>query len=73
MESNFSSPDVVLKVDGLYKKFCRNLKRSMYYGAVDIARDMMGINFDHSQLRKDEFWALENVSFELKKGETLGS
>lgn len=64
--------DVVLRVENLSKKFCRTLKRSMYYGTIDIARSMMGINYDTGTLRKDEFWALDDVSFELKKGETLG-
>lgn len=64
--------DVVLRVEHLSKKFCRTLKRSMYYGTIDIARSMLGINYDTGKLRKDEFWALDDVSFELKKGETLG-
>lgn len=64
--------DVVLRVENMSKKFCRTLKRSMYYGTIDIARSMMGINYDTGKLRKDEFWALDDVSFELKKGETLG-
>ncbi len=64
--------DTVLKVDNLSKKFCRTLKRSMYYGMIDTARSMFGLPYDTSQLRKCEFWALENINFELKKGETLG-
>ena len=64
--------DVVLRVENLSKKFCRTIKRSMYYGTIDIARSMMGINYDTGTLRKDEFWALDDISFELKKGETLG-
>ena len=64
--------DVVIKVENLHKKFCRNLKRSMFYGTLDVARDMLGIERNRSILRKDEFFALENVSFELKRGEVLG-
>lgn len=64
--------DIVLRVDGLYKKFCRSLKRSMYYGAVDSVCSMMGISYTTDVLRKNEFWALNNVSFEMKRGETLG-
>lgn len=64
--------DVVIKVEGLNKKFCRSLKRSLLYGALDIARDMFGITRDRGKLRKDEFWALKDISFELKKGEALG-
>jgi lipopolysaccharide transport system ATP-binding protein len=63
---------VVLTIEGLYKKFCRTLKRSMYYGTIDITRNMLGIPYNTAKLRKDEFWALENINLELKKGETLG-
>jgi len=44
----------------------------MLYGATDIMQGAFGVNTDTSKLRNDEFWAVENVSFELKKGETLG-
>ena len=64
--------NVVLKVDHLHKKFTTSLKRSMLYGSTDIAKSMLGIQYDTSHLRKGEFWALEDVSFELKKGEALG-
>ena len=64
--------DVVLRVEHLSKKFCRTLKRSMFYGTIDIARSMMGIGYETGNLRKAEFWALDDVSFELRRGETLG-
>jgi len=64
--------NTVLKVEHLSKKFCRKLKRSMYYGAIDITRSMLGLNYDPGMLRKDEFWALDDISFELKRGESLG-
>ena len=35
--------DTVIKVENLYKKFCRLLKRSMFYGSVDVTRNI--INF----------------------------
>lgn len=64
--------DIVIKIENLNKKFCRNLKRSMFYGCIDIARDMLGISYDRSKLRPGEFWALRDINFELKKGEALG-
>jgi len=76
LETNIIKHDidsgVVLRVEHLSKKFCRTIKRSMYYGTIDIIRSMMGIKYDTGKLRKDEFWALDDVSFELKKGETFG-
>ena len=64
--------EVLLKVEGLHKKFCRSLKRSMLYGTYDAARDMTGFPVKNIELRKSEFWALKNLNFELKRGEALG-
>jgi lipopolysaccharide transport system ATP-binding protein len=64
--------ETVVKVEGLSKKFCTSLKRSMIYGTYDAIRDMVGISYDTTQLRKKEFWALQDLNFELKQGETLG-
>ncbi len=44
----------------------------MIYGLSDIARNMIGLSSHSYRLRKGEFWALNDVCFELKKGETLG-
>lgn len=64
--------ETVISVDHVSKKYCKSLKRSMYYGAMDIGRNMIGLSSKSERLRKDEFWALNDVSFEVKKGETLG-
>ncbi len=63
--------EVLVKVDGVSKKFCKDLKRSLWYGMLDIGRSLLGYKpFDG--LRKDEFWAVSDVSFELKRGKCLG-
>jgi lipopolysaccharide transport system ATP-binding protein len=110
--------DVVLSVRNVSKKFCRNLRRSMWYGIQDLSRNLMGVRskpetadsgngetadcrpqtadfsggcasgtVDAEQslqsavcslrsnsdgLRPAEFWALQNISFDLKRGECLG-
>ena len=64
--------DVVLAVKGVSKKFCRDLKRSLIYGVQDIATELIGIREDAEKLRPREFWALNDVSLELRKGEALG-
>jgi|GEM_PF-2957370 len=33
-------------IENLHKKFCRSLKRSMFYGSVDVARSMLDAAFD---------------------------
>ncbi|MEO0926913.1 MAG: ABC transporter ATP-binding protein [Cyanobacteria bacterium J06643_13] len=64
--------DLVLVVEGISKKFCRDLKRSLFYGVRDITQDLAGLRTKSDRLRKREFWALSDISFELKKGEALG-
>jgi lipopolysaccharide transport system ATP-binding protein len=64
--------DVVISVKNISKKFCKDLKRSMAYGIIDLSKNLLGIKADSTELRKDEFWALDNISFELRKGEALG-
>ncbi len=44
----------------------------MLYGTLDALKSMFGMTVDQTVLRKHEFWAVKNVSFELKSGETLG-
>ncbi len=66
------SDDVLVRVDGLSKKFSRAMKQSMLYGMYDIMCDFAGIPVKSDQLRKTEFWALQDISFELKRGECLG-
>jgi len=106
-----SDSDVLVRVEHVSKKFCKSLKRSLWYGVKDIANELnpfsgkvesrkskaevggaesrdgdceriagAGDQFstfdfrlsDLPQLRRDEFWAVKDVSFELKRGECLG-
>jgi len=63
---------LILKVDHVSKRFCRNLKRSLFYGVQDILREVAGKPQRQGVLRKDEFWALQNISFQLERGKAVG-
>jgi lipopolysaccharide transport system ATP-binding protein len=68
---NQENLEVLVSCKGVSKKFCRNLKRSLWYGVKDSVSEIVRGESSDS-LRKDEFWALDDVSFELKRGECLG-
>jgi ABC-type polysaccharide/polyol phosphate transport system, ATPase component len=64
--------DLLLSVEDLSKKFCRSLRRSLFYGLRDVATESLGRQRKSSELRTGEFWALKSVSFDLRRGESLG-
>jgi lipopolysaccharide transport system ATP-binding protein len=63
---------ILIDVQGVSKRFCKDLKRSMRYGFMDSLRAIAGQDATAAKLRKDEFWAVKDVSFQLRRGECLG-
>lgn len=64
--------ETLVKVENVSKKFCRDLKRSLWYGMQDLSRELFGLQHGgNGELRRDEFWAIKDISFELKRGECL--
>ncbi|MBF0330302.1 MAG: ABC transporter ATP-binding protein [Candidatus Omnitrophica bacterium] len=63
---------VAIRAEQAGKKFSRSLRQMMLYGAQDMLLGAFGIAGDPSGLRDGEFWAVNNVSFELERGASLG-
>ncbi|MGK7933153.1 MAG: ABC transporter ATP-binding protein [Microcystaceae cyanobacterium] len=63
--------EVLIKVEHISKKFCKDLHTSLRYGIQDIADNIIARKTDRT-LRPKEFWSVEDVSFEVKRGECLG-
>ncbi len=66
-----NSRDNLIKVDNVSKKFCRDLKKSLWYGVKDMTSEILCRN-RHQDLRRREFWAIKDASFEVRRGEVLG-
>lgn len=62
----------VISVENVSKKFARTLKDSMIYGLTDMGRNILGREANSGLLRKNEFLAVDDVSFEIKRGESFG-
>ncbi|GGD84972.1 ABC transporter ATP-binding protein [Planktosalinus lacus] len=58
-------------VENLSKKFCKDLKTSLWYGVKDLWSGVTG-NKNERLLRDKEFWAVKDISFTLRRGECLG-
>ncbi|RBP26600.1 lipopolysaccharide transport system ATP-binding protein [Oceanihabitans sediminis] len=63
--------EVLVKVEGLSKKFCKDLKTSLWYGVKDLISGVRG-SAEERELRPKEFWAVKDINFELRRGECLG-
>ena len=82
--TTINDSEILVQVDNVSKKFCRSLKKSLWYGMQDIAHEInpfgrpfsannrRSVETSPSTLRPDEFWAVNDVSFTLRRGECLG-
>ena len=65
-------PGAAIRVSNVSKRYCRSLKKSLWYGLRDIGNELSGRGQESDQLRAAEFWALDDVSFHVEAGESVG-
>jgi ABC-type polysaccharide/polyol phosphate transport system ATPase subunit len=61
----------IIDVKQLSKKYSRNAHAHLGYGLTDLFDELFN-RTRNLELRKDEFWAIRNVSFSLEPGDTFG-
>ena len=68
-----NSSEIVLDVDHVWKVYCRNLKRAMWYGLRDLGRELTGQGHDRTVtgLRPGEFFAIRDANFQVRRGECV--
>jgi lipopolysaccharide transport system ATP-binding protein len=71
--------EILVRANDVGKIFCRNFKKSLFYGVSDAFHEMLPFGSARQVgedgepiLRDGEFWANRGVSFELRRGECLG-
>jgi len=62
----------IIKANKISKKYSLSYRYSMRYGISDILSELLNHRSDPKLLRKNEFLALNDISFELYRGDCLG-
>lgn len=59
----------VVHIAHLQKKFCKDMRWSMWYGMQDL---LMTGQAHPDHLRRHEFWALNDINLDIRKGQSIG-
>lgn len=63
---------ILINAENISKRYSRKLKRALWYGIQDLGQELTGRSEQTNQLRPEEFWALKDVSFQIRRGESVG-
>jgi ABC-type polysaccharide/polyol phosphate transport system ATPase subunit len=61
---------VLIRAENVSKRFSRSVRHTVWHTFQDIAQQLTGAAIS-SKLRPGEFWALQEISFEIRKGESV--
>jgi lipopolysaccharide transport system ATP-binding protein len=67
---NPETSEVLINVEGVSKKYCRNLHRSLKYGVLDLGRELLG-QPQTQELRPGEFFAIRDLNFQIRRGDSV--
>ena len=62
---------LLINVENLSKKFCKDLRWSMMHGISDLVKIAFHQPLNRDELRSEEFWALDDVNMKLFRGDLL--
>jgi ABC-type polysaccharide/polyol phosphate transport system ATPase subunit len=62
---------VLMRVEGVSKRFSRQARASFRHTLEDIFSQLLGGRRRPRALRSDEFWALRDLTFEIRQGEAV--
>jgi lipopolysaccharide transport system ATP-binding protein len=63
--------EVLVRAEGVSKKFCRNLEASLRYGFQDLVDELRARPRRSDDLRPHEFWSLKDVDLGLRRGDAV--
>lgn len=66
-----SESEYVVEVENVSKTYCRDLRRSLWYGVTDIWRELTFRGSYAGELRPQEFEAVKEASFAIEPGECV--
>src|SRR6187551_2499149 len=64
--------DVALRMDRVFKKFARGERHDSLRDLIPALAKRLMQSGRSTQLKSEEFWALNDVSYEIKRGEAVG-
>jgi lipopolysaccharide transport system ATP-binding protein len=73
VEHPIKNESPLMTVHQVGKKYSLNLKQSLWYGLKDMARELLLRKEQGGEgwTREGEFWAVNDISFELRRGDAL--
>jgi ABC-type polysaccharide/polyol phosphate transport system ATPase subunit len=72
MTDGHGGNDALVEINGVSKKFSKSLRDARRYGLKKLVAGAFGVRDEWNTLRPGQFWAVDDVSFTVEKGETLG-